>query len=322
MFFPFVGLVAAVCAAVKLALAPRGLLARRLAAAGACVLLAAAAAATHQRNEVWRSEETLWRDVTRKSPDNGRGWMNYGLTQMAKGEYAAALASFDRARALNPDYPLAEINTAIAIAALGRAAEAETHFQRGLALGPNQASSHVFYARYLLETRRYRDAIAHLERALAIQPADLAALHLLMRAQFEQQNWSGLRPLAERALGLDPNDARANEYLAQLAELERGLTRQEQVAKSARTPEAYLDLSLAYYRTGRFAPCVDAARLALQLRSGYAEAFNNIAACSNAMGRWDDGIAAATEAARLDPASELARNNLAWAIFQKGLSGR
>ena len=61
------------------------------------------AVGTYERNKVWRSEETLWRDVTEKSPANGRGLMNYGLTQMAQGKYAEAKQLFDRAAGLQPE---------------------------------------------------------------------------------------------------------------------------------------------------------------------------------------------------------------------------
>ena len=53
--------------------------------------LAAYAAGTYQRNRIWRNEESLFYDVTIKSPANGRGLMNYGLTQMEKGETQKAL---------------------------------------------------------------------------------------------------------------------------------------------------------------------------------------------------------------------------------------
>jgi protein O-mannosyl-transferase len=56
--------------------------------------------------------------------------------------------------------------------------------------------------------------------------------------------------------------------------------------------------------------------MAISLRPLYAEAWNNIAAASNAMSRWDDGIHAAEEAIRLKPDYQLARNNLAWARVQ------
>jgi hypothetical protein len=64
---------------------------REFVAAGCALVLLAFAAGTWERNKVWRTEESLWYDVTLKSPYNGRGLMNYGLTQMQKGQNARAL---------------------------------------------------------------------------------------------------------------------------------------------------------------------------------------------------------------------------------------
>jgi tetratricopeptide (TPR) repeat protein len=315
MYFAFVGLVPAVLQAAKLLVERLDAPVRRAAIAAACLALVAASAATWHRNEVWRSEESLWLDVTRKSPRNGRGWMNYGLTQMSKGDYARALACFEQAQIYNPAYSLLEINTAIAHGALRHNAEAEAHFRRALVLGPNEPAPHFYYGRWLLGVRRHTEAVAELEKAYAINPADLPCLHVLMQAYFEQQNWSALRPLAAKALELDASDPIARNYQDKLASLDQNLATSQ--AKVPQTPEGYLDLSLQYYRAGRFQDCVTAARHALQLRKDYSDAYNNVAACYNALGNWDEGIAAGKEAVRLQPASQLARNNLAWAISQK-----
>jgi len=56
----------------------------------------------YQRNIIWHTEESLWLDVTIKSPNNGRGLMNYGLTQMAKGNYADADIYFLKHWCLTP----------------------------------------------------------------------------------------------------------------------------------------------------------------------------------------------------------------------------
>jgi tetratricopeptide (TPR) repeat protein len=55
----------------------------------------------------------------------------------------------------------------------------------------------------------------------------------------------------------------------------------------------------------------------LHLRPAYAEAYNNIAAGHQALGEWDQAIAAAQQAIRLRPDFQLARNNLAWSQQQK-----
>lgn len=94
LFLPYIGLTMSVCWSLHLLL---GTVRRSFSSArmftltvGAAVVLALAAYAygTRERNKVWRSDETLWFDVTRKSPKNGRGLMNYGLALMARADYA------------------------------------------------------------------------------------------------------------------------------------------------------------------------------------------------------------------------------------------
>ena len=52
--------------------------------------------------EVWRTDESLWRDVVEKSPHNGRGIMNYGLVFIERGDYASAIANCERAPNTKP----------------------------------------------------------------------------------------------------------------------------------------------------------------------------------------------------------------------------
>ncbi|MBK9170253.1 MAG: tetratricopeptide repeat protein [Bryobacterales bacterium] len=315
MFFPFVGLSLAVVSGLGVLARRFGKQVHRAAAVGVCLVLAVSAYATHRRNEVWRSEESLWRDVTEKSPSNGRGWMNYALTQMGKGDYANALIHFERASQLSPNYPLLEVNLAIAKAGLGRHAEAEPHFRRALSLAPAHAGSHFYYGRWLLQQERNAEAVERLEAALRINPTDLAARSLLMQTHYAQQNWSKLRPLAEASIELDRSSGVGTWYLDRLRELDEEIAR---AAGSAKSADDHLALSLLYYRAGRFEDSIETARRALRQRPDYAAAYNNLAAGLNALERWDEGIAAAREAVRLDPTNQLARNNLAWAMSQKG----
>src|SRR5262249_19658762 len=123
-FFPFVGLTLAAVWCAALSLERAGHNVRVAARAIAVAALLAMAYGTHQRNIVWRTEESLWLDVTQKSPRNGRGLMTYGLIQMSKGEYATADTYFQRALQLVPQYSYLHVNIAILKGATGRDAEA------------------------------------------------------------------------------------------------------------------------------------------------------------------------------------------------------
>ena len=78
MYFPFAGLALATGCCGLLLLKKRTRVPVPLAVATAAVLILCASG-IYQRNRVWRDEESLWHDVTVKSPHNGRGLMNYGL---------------------------------------------------------------------------------------------------------------------------------------------------------------------------------------------------------------------------------------------------
>ncbi|HJQ38939.1 MAG TPA: tetratricopeptide repeat protein, partial [Thermoanaerobaculia bacterium] len=170
LFFAYIGLVLALAFFIR----------TRAFAIAAIALLCIHAVATHQRNKVWKSEATLWADVVAKSPRNGRAWMNYGLTRMAKGDYRGAKSDFEHAATLVPDYSVLEINRGIVEGQLGDPAAAERHFRRALQLNAD-ANSHFFYARWLEKRGRKAEALPHARAAVRLSPALADARVLLSR---------------------------------------------------------------------------------------------------------------------------------------------
>jgi len=325
MFFPFVGLMLSVTWAVYLVLArlladnrKRSL---RLAFYVAAVsLLSAYGVGTWHRNRVWLSEESLWYDVTLKSPQNGRGLMNYGLTKMATGDAKAAIAYFDRANLFTPNYYVLEINLGIAHGLAGHAQESEAHFRRAIALEPNDAQPYFYYGRWLKWQGRFAESIKAERTALERNPAFIDARYLLMQVYLEQRQWAALRDLAQDTLKLLPSDPEARRYLVLSESGQNELAVAEQQVRQKPTPEGYLNLSLFYHQSGKYNESIQAAKKALQLKPGYAEAYNNIAAAYEAMNQWDPAIEAAQRALRLKPDFQLAKNNLAYSLAQKKLN--
>ena len=310
MYFAFVGLALAAVWGVRVVMRgePRAL------AIPAMIVLAACAYGTRQRNEVWRTEETLWRDVTEKSPRNGRGHMNYGLTQMSKGDFRAALASFQTALPLTPNYSLLHINIAIAEGALGHDAAAAQHFATAMSLAPDDSKSYYYFARWLSEHRQNRQAIALLETGIRKNAADMECRKLLLSLYANEQAYDKLGPLLADSLRIAPDDPGLVRFRNLQASAQIPPARPS--VESPKTPEEFLQQSLTYYQAARYGDCIQAAQQALRLNPNYAEAYNNIAAAFNALGQYDAGMQAAAAAVRLKPDFALARNNLAWAQSQ------
>jgi tetratricopeptide (TPR) repeat protein len=308
MFFAFAGLSIAVFWAGRL-LTVRYARHRAWAVVGALlIVMASFASQTRERNRVWHSEESLWQDVTEKSPRNGRGLMNYGLIFMERGDYATALSYYDRALAFTPNYWSLEINLGIANGGLHRTVDAERHFLRAIELAPNMADPYFFYSRWLASVGRTAESAPRLEKALAINPYSFDTRHLLMQVYSETGNTAALDRLVRDTLNVSPGDQVARKFESMGAARSAG---------SPPTAEELLNQSLKLYQNGKFEDSITSARKALALRPQYAEAYNTLAASYNSLHRWEEGMDAAQEAIRLKPDYELAKNNLLWALAQK-----
>jgi len=252
-----------------------------------CVLLALSGYAwgVHVRNQVWHSDETLWKDDAEKSPHNGRGLMNYGLTMLNSGDFKGAYDEFERAAVYTPNYPTLEINLGIASTLAGHEDESEAHFQRAISLDPQDDLGHAFYGRWLTDHGRYTEAAAQDRLAIDLNP--------------------------QRLMG--------HEELARATQLFNSTDAANQGSAAAVSAPAFVNQSLALNQAGKYKESISAAREALKIEPHSAEAWNNIAAGYEALHKWDLAIDAAKKAIALKPDFQLAKNNLIWSEQQKQL---
>jgi tetratricopeptide (TPR) repeat protein len=221
LFLPYVGLTLSTCwslllllsSAKKTAVSDKVFL--RVTIVTILVLLAAYAYGTAQRNAVWKTEETLWHDVVKKSPENGRGLMNYGLCLMAKADYNDAEKYFKNALKFTPSYATLHINLGIVKAATGRTGEAETYFRKAIALNPDYPDAYFYYARFLKDQGRFDAAIANALTTLKLAPGHLYARYLLMDIYSIRHKYRALAILANETLRIVPNDRKALQSLAE-----------------------------------------------------------------------------------------------------------
>jgi protein O-mannosyl-transferase len=314
MYFPFVGLV--LSAAWPLALwiygqeAPRKIFTRGIAAV-CCFEFAVLALGTVQRNMVWRTEESLWKDVTVKSPHNARGLMNYAVALLQKGDPGKAVVLFKEAKTLAPRYAPIEVNLGSAYRSLKQGTEAEEHFRRGLQLDPTNAAGYYSYAVWLEESGRQPEAVEQLRLAAKANPDHLSSTYLLMKIYAKRDSWQTVKNLAEYILKRFPSENQAKAYHLMAASAMTGPGSADQALKLLKTPESLLNLSVLYYLAGKFEDSIAAARESLTLRPNYPEAYNNISAAYRSLGKWDLAIEASRQSLALRPKFQSARENLA-----------
>jgi tetratricopeptide (TPR) repeat protein len=295
LFFPLMGAAAAFVWTAELIMR-RWPQAQRLAYSILVIAALALAYGTHIRNEVWRTEETLWRDVTQKSPRNGRGWMNYGLTQMEVGRYTIAKEAFDHAAQFTPSFGTLEINRGIVAAALGDHVSAEQHFRRALALHPDR-NAHFYYARWLLRRGRGLEAEPHLAEAARVAPTWVPPRRLALEVAAGRGQDAKARTLAAGILQIDPTDEEARAVQRDGADLRRG------------TYRACFDQAWASMQNEQHAQAASGFRAAIRFEPK-ALAYNNLGWSLASLGFRDDAAAAYEAAIAADPQFERAKNNL------------
>lgn len=313
-YFAFLGLsVAAVwaaCLAIAELATPRmgARIGARIAVALAAVVMVAHAEATRERGRVWATEATLWADVVRASPANGRGLMNYGLTAMHAGRYAEARVMFDSAARLTPTYPLVYVNRAIVEDAMGDGA-AEADFLHAIALSPGDADARRFYARWLAAHGRGPEALTQYALAVSARPRDLDARHerlLLLAASGDERATSAD---AREVLALDPADSIA----AALATGRATVSAANGAAVAGLSGSELWYLSAwALTQAGRHAEAIQAYREAVAADPTNADAWNDLGWSLGRLGFFSQARAPLERARVLAPLNTRVLSNLAW----------
>ena len=152
----------------------------RLQVGSLLVLLAvgvmALGARTVARNEEYRSELSIWQTVVERWPINSRAHYNLGDALGTAGRIPEAIAQFEAALRLRPDFAEVHNNLGIAFASAGHTSEAIAPFEAVLRLKPDYAEAHYDLGIVLAKTGQTPEAIAQYEAALRLKP-DYAEAH-------------------------------------------------------------------------------------------------------------------------------------------------
>ena len=143
----------------------------RQVASGILILLVLInAVLTYERNNIWKSEYTLWADCLKKSPNKPRPLNAYGKAVADAGNASAALTYYDKAIKLNPRFFLAYENRGNAKTKLGDYRGAITDYEETLRINPYHADGHYNLGNALAHQGNMTEAVAQLEEAVRIRP--------------------------------------------------------------------------------------------------------------------------------------------------------
>lgn len=324
-----------------------------------CIGLAVAlTCVTWKRNQVYLSEETLWRDTVARVPDNARALTNLGnvlagepgridealvrleeavqlMPGLAQAHFslgnalysvsrtAEAIVQYREALRVTPGYIEARCNLGNALISQGQTKEAIAEYQEALRMDPDFAEAHYNLGDALLETGEPQKAIAEFEAALRLSAGFTKAQYSLANALSSVGRVRDAVPHYEEAFRLKPDFAEAHfslgNALNSLGKKGEAVVQYGEAIRLKRDfPEAHFRLADTLGSMGLFAESVPQYEEAIRARPNYVEAECNLGNALSALGRNSEAIPHFREAVRLRPDFAAAYYDLGNALIALG----
>ena len=123
---------------------------------------------TYQRNKVYVSEESLWKDVIKKQPANARAYNNLGEYWLRQGRDSWAKSCFLKSISLDQKYADVFANMATVLGKEGKTQEAIEYARDAVRIDPDFAVGYNNLGSALSQIVRYDQAVPYFEKALAL----------------------------------------------------------------------------------------------------------------------------------------------------------
>lgn len=181
--------------------------------------------------------------VVAESPNDAGAHYLLGRTRFQENDYRGAIASFERALALQPKYVEAENNIGLAWRELNELDKARTAFETAIewqGLGPTDAQPFLNLGKLLRDQHQPEKAIPYLNRAVELAPDNPTIHEELSHIYLSQSDLSKAQAELEKAIALAPNVSSLHYQLGQLYR-KQGLTSraEEQFALTAKLSGAH-----------------------------------------------------------------------------------
>ncbi len=229
--------------------------------------------------------ETLWQATLLKNPDAFLAHNQVGVTLLEQQKIDEAVAHFEKALEVEPNFAEAHSNLGNVRLRQNRAEEAVAQFQMAVQLDPGLATAHSNLGVTLMSRGQLDEAIAHLQRALQIRP-DFAVTRNSLGGALQ----------------------RKGETNAAIEQFQLALQSRPDYA------EASYNLATALCDAGRCDEAMGYFEKALSLDPKLAVSLSNYGTILQQTKRIQEALALYQRAADADPSNPYFLNNLSWLL--------
>ncbi len=178
----------------------------------AVLIIGALMFVTFQEVKYWQNSGTLFGRALEVTRGNYVAHNNLGTYLAGQGKTDEAIAHFEKAREINPNYDLAPFNIGLAYASRRQYQEAISYYRKALAINPEFAMAHQKLGLALYRLDRFDQAIENFKQALRINPANVEAYNQMGAALVRLGKLDQAVAAFQQALRIQPDyqEARFN----------------------------------------------------------------------------------------------------------------
>jgi Flp pilus assembly protein TadD len=246
-------------------------------------------------------------------------WSVLGIGQADENDYRAAIASFDRALALDPKDAATTAIRADALARSGQLSEAVAAADAAVNLDPASAQAELELGIVLSLASRYAEAISHMTRALELASDLPTGPQVLATALSRLERWEEVESICRQGLVLDPLNRNLHYSLAKAMASTGNWTDAETHGRYAvgidpGWDEAHGLMGSIFAARGQTKQAVSEFAAAVRVKPDNPQLHSLLAAAYLAAAEPEKAAEQYRETLRLEPENPETLNNLAWLL--------
>lgn len=156
-------------------------------------------------SETAQSPEQELENLDESSLELIESWFNLGLKQVSAGEFAKAIASWEKALKINPNLSEAWHNRGSALGRLGKYEEAVDSFQSALVIDPDNYQAWNDRAHALYQLQNWTEAVNSWNNAIKIMPGNHLFWYNRGCALEQLEHWDKAIASYEKSLEIKPD---------------------------------------------------------------------------------------------------------------------